>query len=614
MVAARSALAIVPLADSPYLERTTEMFFCDVIVTQSNFMTTLAQLNDPTKYVFCVQPGDYRAAGELLLTASGSQSRRRSLRFDAHDGKRAAINRPERAIFESLRITGLWWVIQGLTIQPRNGSTAWFVTILGGDHNILDGNLIDGIEHVPLLATQNAVVVAAHNGNRAIFNSIQGNVIRNGNQTRRPGDYEGVVIAWGNTTAENNDYNKILDNEIYDWGDGIAVAGHTSNCSEPGIQHGTVIDGNDIYLTEAKRIDCDTGAPDADGECACAENGIDLKLDPGSNPAGWTRVTNNRLWGFRPTSASQACGGSGANGQAITAGNFCSAHVFVANNVIHDSTQGIVASRDWIVAGNLVSETRMSNGLTWSSVAIFPMPNATRIDIQFNTIVGVDSAYDNQAPNTDTRCNVVIENLGLRGATPANPSNSTLYNYLYQSSPENFTGVSNVYWPLAHQSHNADYCFWRRRWTGPELACIPLGSTTATSPQVAAVTSCDPQIGADFGIARITYPTSQPCGDGSDNDGDGLVDWPADPGCSDPSAVREDPLCQNGLDDDGDGQIDFDGGASANGGTPLAPRDGLCTTAYAMSESTNCGLGAELVGVLWLLRRRRTRGSAHFKV
>ena len=579
-----------------------------MVVTPANFTTTLTQLNDPTKYVFCVRSGDYRAVGERLITASGTQQRRRFLRFDPPDGKRNAVQRPARAIFEDLRILGSWWVIEGLTIQPQSGLTQSFVTIQGGGHNILDGNLIDGIEHVPQLSSQNAVVIEAYNGNRAIYNSVQGNVIRNGNQQRRPGDYAGVVIVSGATQGETNDFNKVLDNEIYDWGDGISVAGNTADCSEPGVQHGTVIDGNDVYITAAKRIDCNTGAPDPNGGCSCSENGVDVKLDPGANPSNWTRITNNRLWGFRPTSPSHSCGGSGADGQAITAGNTCSAHVIAANNFIQDPTQGIVANRSWIVAGNLINETRMSNGRTWSSVAILPTPSATDVEIQFNTVVGTDSAYDNQAAMINTRCNVVIESLGLKGATQPNATNITAYNYLYNSSTENFTLSTNEFWPRTEMSHDTDYCFWRRRWTSPELVCIPLGSTTSASPHAGAVANCNPDLGAAFGLERITYPTTQPCKDGVDNDGDGRIDWPADPGCFDANWDREDPACQNGVDDDGDGQIDSDGGASLNGGTWIAARDSDCWAPSRNQETASaCGLGAELVGVLLVLRRRGTR-------
>jgi lysophospholipase L1-like esterase len=52
-----------------------------------------------------------------------------------------------------------------------------------------------------------------------------------------------------------------------------------------------------------------------------------------------------------------------------------------------------------------------------------------------------------------------------------------------------------------------------------------------------------------------------PCDDGVDNDGDGLTDSPADPGCDDPSDWSEGvPFldCDDGIDNDGDGAIDLE--------------------------------------------------------
>ena len=49
------------------------------------------------------------------------------------------------------------------------------------------------------------------------------------------------------------------------------------------------------------------------------------------------------------------------------------------------------------------------------------------------------------------------------------------------------------------------------------------------------------------------------CSDGIDNDADGLIDFPDDPGCADASDLDEtDPAqCSDGVDNDGDGNIDF---------------------------------------------------------
>ena len=47
------------------------------------------------------------------------------------------------------------------------------------------------------------------------------------------------------------------------------------------------------------------------------------------------------------------------------------------------------------------------------------------------------------------------------------------------------------------------------------------------------------------------------CDDGLDNDLDGFIDFPSDVGCESSTSGAEDPACNNGLDDDLDGQIDF---------------------------------------------------------
>lgn len=52
------------------------------------------------------------------------------------------------------------------------------------------------------------------------------------------------------------------------------------------------------------------------------------------------------------------------------------------------------------------------------------------------------------------------------------------------------------------------------------------------------------------------YGPSVACNDGIDNDGDGLIDDSADPGCHDTHSPLENPECNDGIDNDGDGGID----------------------------------------------------------
>jgi cysteine-rich repeat protein len=99
------------------------------------------------------------------------------------------------------------------------------------------------------------------------------------------------------------------------------------------------------------------------------------------------------------------------------------------------------------------------------------------------------------------------------------------------------------------------------------------------------------------------------CDDGEDSDGDGFVDVPDDPGCRTPLSLKENPQCQDGLNNDAKPGIDFDGGASVNGGVPIAAPDPQCGAPWRdLEASTSCGLGFELapaLALVALLRRRR---------
>jgi hypothetical protein len=505
--------------DSPHLAPIPAPPPCDVVITPQNASTTLTQHNDPDKRVFCVRPGDYRFIGKRDLRESGTPGARRYLRYDGTNAALPAIHRSQQAIFESIRIFGNWWVVQGLTIRPSDPATSYFLPVWAGDDNVIDGNLLDGRDH-PNGSIQIGVLIRGFDGDPALRNSVQRNVIRNGDQSHQAIDYGGVNVMFGWEPGENNNWNKVLDNEIYDWGDGVAVSGISEVCDEPGQQHGTIIDGNDVYITGAKRVDCQTGAADWNGDCACAENGIDVKAHPAPHLANWTRVTNNRVWGYRPTTEALVCGGSGANGQAILGGNTCPRHVFVANNIAADSTVGIsAAGSDWIVAGNLIHDVRTSNGHVYGSIALFPAPTATRLSVQFNTIVGVDTAYEDASANTDTRCNVVVESPGLRGiGWPRGANHVTPYNATYAASEPNISGSPHATYPAVTQSRNVEFCYWRKRWTAPERVCVPAAATTAASPHRMNAAQCDEGIGASFGVPVVTYhkPTTSGCGLGAE--------------------------------------------------------------------------------------------------
>ena len=94
-------------------------------------------------------------------------------------------------------------------------------------------------------------------------------------------------------------------------------------------------------------------------------------------------------------------------------------------------------------------------------------------------------------------------------------------------------------------------------WTGAEENCCGSGGAGA--------------IGGGSWTIVVNPPTD--CGDGVDNDGDGVSDYGSDPGCSGPTDASErgTRTCDNGVDDDNDGQAD-------------APADPGCSGPFDTSE------------------------------
>jgi hypothetical protein len=113
----------------------------------------------------------------------------------------------------------------------------------------------------------------------------------------------------------------------------------------------------------------------------------------------------------------------------------------------------------------------------------------------------------------------------------------------------------------------------------------------------------------------VALAASLHCSDGLDNDGDALVDFPDDPGCTKRSDTSEVGQCQDGLDNDGDGEVDLaDPGCSSasdddeSSAPPPACSDGLdndgdtlvdfpadpgCAVPTSSNESPQCNDGLD---------------------
>jgi hypothetical protein len=107
---------------------------------------------------------------------------------------------------------------------------------------------------------------------------------------------------------------------------------------------------------------------------------------------------------------------------------------------------------------------------------------------------------------------------------------------------------------------------------------------------------------AGTGTSATSFVGAGECANGIDDDADGRVDFPADPGCRDALSSTESPQCDDAVDNDGDGTLDWDGGPSS--GIP----DATCAgRGSGTREETGCGLGFELALALPLLAVLRGR-------
>jgi hypothetical protein len=87
---------------------------------------------------------------------------------------------------------------------------------------------------------------------------------------------------------------------------------------------------------------------------------------------------------------------------------------------------------------------------------------------------------------------------------------------------------------------------------------MPAGSCRAFAAALA-LASCGP---FGFGPQAPPFDELRQCNDGLDNDGNGHLDYPDDPGCEselDPqeAQVKTPRQCSDGVDNDGDGRTDF---------------------------------------------------------
>ena len=227
---------------------------------------------------FLLGPHDYRMLGPLVFPngLGGTKDRPKTVRY--HEPGAAfehVVRRSGQALVDCLRFEKPGtanWLVQGLTVtEPSKAST-----IQAGARQVtVDGCLID---------RPGMYAIRIRDANDC---TIQRCVIRD---SRPAPDGEGgfhdtVGIYVGNTRYPASGI-QILDNEIYNVGDGIQTNDYVD---APFTDVAVTIDGNDLYLQPSRYIEGTNTTWD--------ENAIDLKAGASEPESTW--IKHNRMWGYR---------------------------------------------------------------------------------------------------------------------------------------------------------------------------------------------------------------------------------------------------------------------------------------------------------------------------
>jgi hypothetical protein len=267
------------LTDSPHLVAVPPIDpLRSMVVTPASFGSWSEMLGHTEILDFLLRTGDYRGWEQLLLdNAPGNTAERpRTIRYhepDApfeHVAQRASVARVDS--FRFSRSGTRHWLVQGLTVTDP---TRACVIDQGAAGITVDGCLIEGGRSYSIRIR------------RASDCTVQRCVIRDSKPIpdAEGGFNDSVGVYVGNVTADVLRI-QILDNEIYNVGDGIQLNDHDE---APLADVEVRIDGNDLYLEPSRYL--------GDTQTTWDENAIDVKAGADAPESTW--ITNNRMWGYR---------------------------------------------------------------------------------------------------------------------------------------------------------------------------------------------------------------------------------------------------------------------------------------------------------------------------
>lgn len=437
-------------------------------------------LDNPAIKVICLNPGNYT---EIKLEVSGTIQNPRYL-IPNHTSNQP-LPKPwnlapaQRVNVDTVLFKSAYWYVVGLHIRQDTGLIVEFRFTANG--NVLDSALVEGISERLAPGAGSRTMVRIRE--TAYYNTIQNSVFRN--PPRVPYDDSHCLVI------RDSPYNTIINNQFYDCpGDGIQI----NTVPTAGWDNrGNKILDNEIYLTSRLYASCSDPSIDANlngpGDCACAENGIDIKYNVDS-PVGTDQdkmiISGNQLYGFQQTH--QACGGTGDDtAPAIYLHNEFTQDILIEGNFLANSDTGVLL-RDSGSGGpdnisffnNMLYNIHTNRAIHFSggvnnkfshntivlttndgnlpgrhSIAI--IGNAGSGVVSNNLVISTNDPYRGYTDVTNIGAFTVINNVWVRLATPITGIGSTNDKVFPNDSTNNY----------------AQYCFISQKHTGGVNRCFP---------------------------------------------------------------------------------------------------------------------------------------------